>query len=206
MPIHDLPRPPARRPSIRVRLLACALGLALAACSGQKQPAAAQLGAIRAAIEAAQPDAGRYVPRELASVQSRLAALEQRYAAADYRDVVDHSPEVLASALQLVGAAAARRAEVTAQLRLQWPAVADSLPQWLEGLQKRAEVLGHARRQGHGVDLAAGTAALAEARTLWGQALAAFAAGNLEEALATAGRARERAAAAATALGMPPPA
>jgi hypothetical protein len=183
-----------------------ACGLLLAACAGNHDPAAAQISAIEGAVQSAQPDAGRYVPGKLADVQTRLAALKAAFAQQDYKAVLAGAPALLDEAQQLLGAAALEKSKVVDELRKQWPAIADTLPQWLEGLQKRADALGRSRKLPPGVDLEAARGALDEARGLWGKANAAFSASNLEEAIATARQAREKATEAAKALRMPLPA
>jgi len=186
--------------------VALACGFLFAACAGNHDPAAAEISAIESAVHAAQPDAGRYVPDKLADVQSRLATLKAGFDNKDYAAVLAGAPALLTDAQELVGAAALKKSKVVDALRKQWPAIADTLPQWLEGLQKRVDALGRSRKLPPGVDLAAARGALDEARALWGKANAAFSAGNLEEAIATAQQAREKATAAAAALRMPLPA
>jgi hypothetical protein len=180
--------------------------LVLAACAGNREPAEHQVAAIQGAIDAAAPDAGKFVPDKLNAVKARLATLRSDLAAGNYGQVVAAAPALLTDAQELVGAAAIRKSEVMAELGKEWPAMAGSLPQWLEALQKRIDVLGKARKAPAGVDLAAARAALGEALPLWGKAKAAFAAGNMVEAVDTAHAAKDKAAAAATALKMPQPA
>jgi hypothetical protein len=186
--------------------LALAAVLLLAACANNRDPAASQIAAIESSVQAAQPDAGRYVPEKLAGVQARLAALKADFGRKDYAAVLAAAPGLQVDAQDLVGAASAGKSQVVDELRKQWPAIADSLPQWLEGLQKRVDALGRTHKLPPGVDLAAARSSLDEARALWGKANAAFAASNLEEAIATAQRAKDKATTAAAALHMPLPA
>jgi len=186
--------------------VALACGFLFAACAGNHDPAAAEISAIESAVHAAQPDAGRYVPDKLADVQSRLATLKAGFDNKDYAAVLAGAPALLTDAQELVGAAALKKSKVVDALRKQWPAIADTLPQWLEGMQKRADALGRSHKLPPGVDLAAARGALEEARSLWGKANAAFSASNLEEAISTAQQARGKATAAAAALRMPLPA
>jgi hypothetical protein len=179
--------------------------LALAACAGNREPAEQQIAAIEGAIQAAQPDAGQYVPETLAAVEARLATAKGQLQAGNYTAVLDAAPKLLTDAQDLVGAAAVHKDELMAGFNKQWPALAGSLPQWLEALQQRIETLGKKRARA-GVDVATAKAALEEALSLWGKAKAAFAAGNLQEAVNTANTAKDKAAEAAAALKMPNPA
>jgi hypothetical protein len=180
--------------------------LALAACAGNREPAEHQIAAIESAIQAAQPEAGKYVPDQLADVETRLKALKADLQSGNYTAVLGAAPKLLTAAQELVGAAAVHKGEVLAELNKEWPALAGSLPQWLEALQKRVDTLGKGKKPPAGVDVPAAQAALGEALTLWGKAKAAFAAGNLQEAVDSAHTVKDKAAEAAAALKMPKPA
>lgn len=189
-----------------ITLPALTAALALAACAGNREPAEHQVAAIESAIQAAEPDAGKFVPDKLSDVKSRLATLRSDLQAGDYGKVVAAAPALLTDAQELVGAAAVAKAGVMQELNKEWPALAGMLPQWLEALQKRVATLAKAKKAPAGVDLAQARTALAQANALWGKAKAAFAAGNLMEAIDTAHLVKDQAAAAATALKMPQPA
>jgi hypothetical protein len=180
--------------------------LALGACAGSREPAEHQIAAIGSAIQAAAPDAARYVPDKLDDVQARLGSLKTEMAAGNYGKVLAAAPALLTDAQELIGAAAVHKGELMQELGKQWPSLAGSLPQWLEALQKRVATLAKGKQPPAGVDIAAAKAALGDALSLWGKAKAAFAAGNLSEAVDTANAVKDKAAAAATALKMPQPA
>ena len=82
------------------------VGLALAACANQKEPAAAAISSIDAAINTAAPEASKYVPDQLADVQSKFAALKDSFSKQDYKAVLAGAPAVLSAAQGLVTAAA----------------------------------------------------------------------------------------------------
>ena len=180
--------------------------LALAACAGNREPAEHQVAAIESAIQAAQPDAGKYVPDKLADVQARLTTMKADLQSGNYTAVLGAAPKLLTDAQELVGAALVHKSEALAELNKEWPALAGSLPQWLEALQKRVETLGKGKKPPAGVDMPAAKAALDAAQSLWGKAKAAFAAGNLQEAVDSAHTVKDKAAEAAAALKMPKPA
>jgi hypothetical protein len=180
--------------------------LALAACAGNREPAEHQVAAIESAIQSAQPDAGKYVPDKLADVEARLKTMKADLQSDNYTAVLGAAPKLLTDAQELIGAAAVRKGEVMAELNKEWPALAGSLPQWLDALRKRAEALGKGKKPPAGVDLAAAHTALGEANSLWSKAKAAFAAGNLQEAVDSANTVKDKAAEAAAALKMPKPA
>jgi len=164
------------------------VGLSFAACSGQKDAAQKLVGDIDATVIAASAEAAKYVPEQLASVQTNLGELKALLDKKDYSSVMSEAPAVLGSAQALATAAAAKKDEVLKGLNDQWTTLAASLPDEVTVLQSRLELLGKktSKKLAAGIDLEAAKAALSDTGALWSKAQAAFAAGNLDEAVATA--------------------
>ena len=160
----------------------------LAACAGQKQPAQKLIGDIEATVTAASAEAAKYVPDELAAVQSKLAALKASFDKQDYAAVVSGGPQVLSEAQNLATAAAAKKDEILKALNDQWTGLAGSLPADVAAVQNRIDVLSKkpGKKLAAGIDLDAAKAGAGDATALWSKAQAAFAAGNLDEAVSTA--------------------
>jgi hypothetical protein len=160
----------------------------LAACAGQKGPAQKLIGDIEATVIAASAEAAKYVPDELAAVQSKLGALKASFDKQDYAAVVSGGPQVLGEAQNLATAAAAKKDEILKALNDQWTGLAGSLPADVAAVQNRIDVLGKkpGKKLGAGIDLDAAKAGAGDATALWSKAQAAFAAGNLDEAVNTA--------------------
>jgi len=171
------------------RLLLIALSaVALCACSGQKKPAENLLLETDATIIAASGEAAKYVPQQLADVQRQYADLKASFEKQDYAGVVNAGPGVLGAAQTLAMAAAAKKDEVLKVLNDDWAGLAAVLPDEQNAIQNRLAQLSKKtnKKQPADADLDAAKASLSDAMSLWSKATAAFAAGNLDEAVATA--------------------
>jgi hypothetical protein len=162
--------------------------LALLACAGQKEPAEKLLLDTDATIIAASAEAAKYVPQQLADVQRQYADLKAAFDQQDYAGVVAAAPAVLGAAQTLATAAAAKKDAVLKALNDDWTGLAAVLPDEVAAVQARIDLLSKkpARKAPIGVDLDAAKSRLSDAMSLWSKATAAFAAGNLDEAVATA--------------------
>jgi hypothetical protein len=160
----------------------------LAACAGQKEPAQKLIGDIQAIVVAASAEAGKYIPDQLSSVQTQLDALKTSFDKQDYAAVVSGAPSVLAAAQSLATDAAAKKDVSLKELNDHWTALAGSVPGYLTALQVRADFLAKKanKKAAAGIDLEGAKLALSDAMATWSKAQAAFATGNMEEAVKTA--------------------
>jgi hypothetical protein len=164
------------------------MAVMLAACAGQKEPAEKLIGEIQATVTAASAEAAKYVPEQLMSVQTQLSALKASFDKQDYAAVVSGGPAVLASAQSLATAAAEKKDDALKALNEKWTALAGSVPANLTAIQNRIDYLGKKanKKAAAGIDLDGAKSALGDAMSLWSKAQAAFATGNLDEAVRTA--------------------
>ena len=165
-----------------------AAAIILAACAGQKQPAQKLIGDIEATVTAASAEAAKYVPDQLADVQSKLGALKAAYDKQDYASVVTGGPAVLTAAQGLATAAAAKKDEMLKALNDEWTGLSGSVSGAITAIQSRMDLLSKksSKKMAAGIDLAAAKSGLSDATSLWSKAQAAFASGNLDEAVSTA--------------------
>jgi hypothetical protein len=80
--------------------------------------------------------------------------------------------------------------------------LAGSVPGYLSAVQNRIEFLGRksSKKAAAGIDLGAAKAALSDASSLWSKAQAAFAGGNMNEAVSTAQTVKDKVEALAATL------
>jgi hypothetical protein len=164
--------------------------LTLMGCSSQKEPAQIALGNIEATIIASSGEAAKYAPAQLLDVQSKLGRLQASFDAKDYAAVVAGAPAAMTAAHSLISAAATAKAAADTALNEQWTALAATLPDYMAAVRRRIELLNKksSRRLAAGIDLGAASERLDEAVSLWSKAQAAFATGNMSEAVSTAQR------------------
>ena len=187
----------------RYAIVAAALSV-LAACASNMQPAQRILAQIQAAVTAASADAEKYIPDQLKDVQDQLSRLQAAFDKQDYSTVITAGPGVLAAAQGLAPAAAAKKTEVMQTLNGEWTEVAGKLPAKLTAIQQRIEELSQRsnRKMAQDIDLPAAKTAISEATSLWSKAQAAFASGNLDEAVSTAKEDRTKLGAIAESIKM----
>ena len=176
--------------------------LLLAACAGQKEPAQRLIADIQATVTAASDEAAKYIPDQLMDVQTKLGELRAAFDKKDYPAVVQGAPAVLDAAQSLATAAAAKKDEVLKALNDKWTGLAGSVPGYMTAIQNRIDFLGKKanKKAAAGIDLDAAKAGLADAMSLWSKAQAAFAGGNMDEAVGTAQSVKAKAESLAAAL------
>jgi hypothetical protein len=180
--------------------LMAAITVLLGACSSQMEPAQQAIAGIDSAVASASPDAAKYVPDELATVQAKLTELKAAFDKKDYAEVLAGAPAVLTAAQNLLGDAALKKEAVVKEMGGEWTGLAATVPAVVAAVSKRVAALGKGKHPPAGADLAAAKTSLADATSLWGKAQAAFAAGNVEEAVTTARNVKAKAEAAAAAI------
>jgi hypothetical protein len=184
----------------------------IAGCANQMEPAKNAIAGIEAAITAAGPDAAQYIPDQLQAVTSQLSDLKMKFDQKDYKGVIAAAPALLTQAQGLAGAAStakqaaeAAKAAALQALTTEWGTLSAGIPAQLAAVTSRVGILSKSKKLPAGLDAASFEAARTgtdEAKSLWDQATAAQAAGNMEQAVMTARQVKEKLNAAMAGLGM----
>jgi hypothetical protein len=196
--------------SVFARFLSLAMAaVLLAGCANQMEPAKNAISGIEAAIAAAGPDVAQYIPDQLQAVTSQLNDLKMKFDQKDYKGVLAAAPALLTQAQGLASAAgSAKQAAEAAALEAlngEWGALATDIPAQLAAVTSRVGILSKSKKLPAGLDATSFDAVksgTAEAMTLWEQATAAQASGNVEQAVTAARQVKVNLDAAMLALGM----
>ncbi len=186
---------------LTVVLLAASLAVA---CASQKAPAEAAVAAAEQAFAAAKAEAVKYVPDQVNAVQTSLDAAKASLAKGDYQAALTAAQALPAQIGELQTAAAAKKTELTQT----WATLSTGLPQVVQAIQSRVDILSKAKKLPAGLDQAkldsakSGLAAITEA---WAAATAAAGVGDMAEAVSKANAVKGKAVEALNALGMPIP-
>jgi hypothetical protein len=186
-------------------VFAALLAISMAGCSGRKDAAQSLVLEIVATVAAAEPEAAKYVPDQLKDVQTKLTDVRTLFDSGDYAGVVASAPAVLVAAQSLATSAAAKKDALLKAQNETWTDLASMLSDEVTALQSRVDQLNSknpGKKAPKGVDAAVAGAAMTDITLLWSKAQAAFAGGNLDEALATAKDVKTKADALADALHM----
>jgi len=179
--------------------VALAVPLALAACSGQKEPAEAAVAKIEASLNDIRTDAQQYAADQLQAVEGSVNGLKNNLARKDYRAVTLGAPAVASAVEGLATTVTSAKADAEATLaaaQSEWTDLSASLPPLVDKLQKRVDQLARTKRYPQGMDKAAFDAAKQEFETVkseWSEAGNEFAAGQAADAVRKARNARSRA-------------
>lgn len=191
-----------RMSRIGLVLLSCCL---VVACGQDKKLAEAALKTADDAVNAVSPDVSKYAPDSWKAVTELLAGAKDAFARGDYKAALASANQIPDKIKEATAAAMAKKDELTKA----WNDMSAGLPQMVDAIKSRVDVLSASKKLPAGMDKAKlddAKAGLAAATQSWGEASEAFKAGNLTDALAKANAVKDKAVAIMQSLGMSVPA
>jgi hypothetical protein len=185
-----------------IMILAVAL---LAACgAGDKGPAETALKAAEEAINSMKGEASKYMPDQVKTLDSSLAAVREKFNKGDFKAVLSEAPALTSKAQEIASAAAKKKEE----LAKAWQDLNTGMPKVVDAIKSRVDILSQSKKLPAGMSaetLAQAKAGLSEITQQWTAATEASKGGNLTDAVAKASSVKVKAAEVLTLLKMPVP-
>jgi len=157
-------------------------GVALAGCS-QKGPAEAAITAAGQAVDKARPEVTKYAPDQFKALAASLDNARDSFSKGDYAGAITTAQAIPGKAKDALAAAAAKKEELTKA----WNEMNASLPAMVDAIKAKLDALGATKKLPKGIDaakLADAKAGYEAARKTGGEAMEAFKAGNVTDAVA----------------------
>lgn len=168
-----------------MRVAALFLMVVSAACANQKAPAEMAMKAAQDAFGAVSADAQKYVPGQARAIQDSLTAAQDAVTKGDYQAAMTQAQAIPGKVGELQSAIAAKKAELTKA----WTDMSTGVPQMLQALKSRAEILAKSRKLPAGLTKEAvesANAGVTAATQGWSEAMAAAQSGDMTTAAAKA--------------------
>ena len=189
-------------------LMAAMMAVLIVGCANQKGPAEQAIASADSALSAIRDTAAKYVPDQLAAVDTQLASLKEALGKGDYKTVMAGAPALTAAISSLKDAAAAKASDAEAALakaKDAWGSASTDVPKMVAALQSRVDMLSKSHHLPTGVTkdgLASAKSGLDSIKAAWGEATAAATSGDYTTAMAKASAAKDQATAIMQSLGM----
>jgi DNA repair exonuclease SbcCD ATPase subunit len=174
-------------------------------CASDKGPAEQAVKAAEEAINSTKAEAAKYVPDQVKSLESALAAVKDKFAKGEYKAAISEAQALAGKAKGVVDAAKAKKEELTKT----WTNLNEGLPKMVEAIQSRVDILSQSKKLPANLTaekFAEAKTGLAAAKEEWAKALENFKAGNYADAVSVANSVKEKAVKAMETLGLPVPA
>ena len=177
------------------------LAALLVACARDKEPAEAAIKAAAQAIEQIRGEAALYAPDQLKQLEDSLKAAQDDFAKKEYKAALDAASSLGAKAQDVAKAAAAKKAELTKS----WDDINAGIPQMMDAIKSRLDILAKAKKLPAGLDkdkLAALNSGYDEAMKQFQAAKDAASAGDLNKAIEAGNAIKQKGMEIATTLGL----
>lgn len=184
-------------------LAIAALCVGLAACSRDKEPAEQALKAATEAVESARAEGSKFAAEQFTALEDQLKAAKDQFEKKEYAQALQAAGGIAAKAQEVLKAAADKKAELTKS----WQEFEAGIPQMMEAVKSRLDILGQAKKLPAGMDkdkLSALQSGFDEAGKAFEDAKSAAAAGDFDKALEAGKAVKDKLAEMATGLGLQP--
>lgn len=189
-----------------IPILFVVIGLFLVSCgSGNKEAAGVAIKAAEDSYNAVKGDVLKYIPDQAKGVEDAIKGAKENFDKGNFDAALNAAKPIPDKVKELTTAVAAKKAE----LGKSWEEMSGGLPKMLEVIKSRLDILSASKKLPENMDKAKldGAKDGYEAATkMWDEAKAAFAGGNVADAVTKAKTVKERAVEVMTTLGMQVPA
>jgi hypothetical protein len=177
------------------------LCVGLAACSRDKGPAEQALKAAADAVESARAEGSKFAADQFSALEAQLKAAKDQFDKKDYTQALQAAGAIPAKAQDVLKAAADAKAGMTKS----WQELEAGIPQMMDAVKSRLDILGQAKKLPAGMDkdkLAALQSGFADAGKAFEEAKSAAAAGDFGKAIEAGKAVKAKVAEMATTLGL----
>jgi len=164
------------------------LTLAIAAlfafgCASKEEPAKQAVASVDAALNDVRPDASKYAPDQLQAAEASFAALKRDFSNEKYKTVLLHATDVNKEIGALKEIVVSKQTQNAAATR-EWQELSEEVPPMVKAIQVRVDNLTGTRlpQDVKKESFEAAKNELAQLKSQWNAASAAFNAGNATEA------------------------
>jgi hypothetical protein len=152
-------------------------------CASKEEPAKQAVASVDAALGEVRPNAVKYAPQQLSAAEASLANLKRDLSNEKYKTVLLHAPDVNKEVGALKEMVVAKQTQVAAATR-EWEELSQDVPPMVKAIQVRVDNLTGTRlpREVKKESFEAAKAELAQLKSQWSAASAAYDAGNATQA------------------------
>jgi hypothetical protein len=160
-----------------------AVGVIAAGCSSKEEPARAAVASTEAALAGVRDDASRYAPEQLQAVEAKIEGLKTSLVREEYKEVIAAAPNVTKEVTALHDVVVAKQTQNAAATN-EWEALKEEVPRLVQSIQVRVDSLTGSKlpKEVTKESFEAAKADLETMKTQWGEATAAFGAGDATQA------------------------
>jgi len=189
-----------------VPILLVVFGLLVVSCgSANKEAATVAIKAAEDSWNAVKGDVLKYIPDQAKGVEDAIKGAKENFDKGNFDAALSVAKPIPDKVKELTTAVAAKKAE----LAKSWEEMSGGLPRMLDAIKSRLDILSASKKLPENLDkvkLEGAKGGYEAATRMWDDAKAAFAGGNVADAVTKAKTVKERAVEVMTTLGMQVPA